>query len=357
VHADVARKIHQNSHSRIAMQTEPSIVSKQGIGAASQDVVNNTWHAMTHFSKGDLSSASQMAFKYLLLASEGFLALIVAYFVAKFASRIFSTPIQSRVDETLGKFVGRLIFYSIMIATIIGVVSHLGYDVTSFAAVLAAAGFAIGLAFQGTLSNFASGILLLVFRPFKVGDMVVVSGTQGTVYEIDLFATAIDTPDNRRIILPNSAIAGNTIENMTHHQHRRIEVPVGVAYDSDLMATRNALTEAAISLGDIVVPGESRGYTVIVANLGPHSVDWFVQAWVKTAEVKMAREILTVAIKESLDAAGLRIPFPQLDIHWQGIGIRNPEASAANELAAEADFQFTNAGTSPRTFTQRNRAG
>lgn len=230
-----------------------------------------------------------------------------------------------------------------MIATAVSVIGQLGFNVTSFAAVLAAAGFAIGLAFQGTLSNFSAGVLLLVFRHFKVGDKVVLAGTLGTVYEIDLFSTAIDTTDNRRIILPNSSIAGNTIENMTYHVHRRIEVAVGIAYENDLMSSRVALTEAAESLGDLLIRGENRGYQVITSNLGPHSVEWLVRAWVKTSDVITAKEILTVAIKESLDASGLRIPFPQLDIHWQANAqVQSTEfptdLSFSRQVAAESTF-------------------
>ncbi len=312
------------------MQLEPTIVSKQELGIVSEEAVNRVWQGALNVAHGDFSGVSDLAIKYIVPAAIGILALIVAYFIAKFASRICSAPIRGRVDETLGKFVGKLVFYTIMVATIIGVIGRLGFDVTSFAAVLAAAGFAVGLAFQGTLSNFAAGILLLVFRPFKVGDSVVVAGTKGTVYEIDLFSTAIDTSDNRRIILPNSSIAGNTIENMTYHQHRRIEVAVGIAYESDLMASREALTEAVESLGDLMILGEGRGYKIALETLGPHAVDWVVQAWVKTSDIGMAKEILTVSIKENLDAAGLRIPYPQLDVHWQG----NPEPLQPQHLSS-----------------------
>ncbi len=329
------------------MQQEPVIVSQQGLGDLSKQAVGQVFQAANDVFQGDFSSLSQFAVKHLVPAALGILSLIVAYFVAKFASRVLSFPVRQRVDETLGKFVGKLVFYVIMVATIVSVISSLGGNVTSFAAVLAAAGFAVGLAFQGTLSNFAAGILLLVFRPFKVGDSVVVAGTTGTVFEIDLFSTSIDTSDNRRIILPNSSIAGNTIENMTHHEHRRIEVSVGIAYDCDLDDSRAALTQAVESLGELAVSGEDRESKVSLTHLGPHSVDWVVRAWVKTADINLAKELLTIEIKEHLDASGLRIPYPQLDVHWQD--------HASNQMQPQHAHALTGVDASKSTFTPRRR--
>lgn len=330
------------------MQLEPTIVSEKELRLTTENGLKGLLNGAMEFIQGDTSGISQLVAKQIGLAVLGVLILVVVYFVAKLASRYCSVPIRKRVDETLGKFVGQLVFYTIMVATMIGVIGLVGIKVTSFAAVLTAAGFAVGLAFQGTLSNFAAGILLLVFRPFKVGDSVVVAGTKGKVYEIDLFSTAIDTSDNRRIILPNSSIAGNTIENMTYHVHRRIDVTVGIAYDCDLMASRVALTEAAESLGDLIIRGDDRGYKIALENLGPHSVDWVVQAWVKTSDLGMAKEILTVSIKENLDAAGLRIPYPQLDIHWQG--------NQADQVYPEHLSSLNNSTNTVNTFTPRRRA-
>lgn len=330
------------------MQPEPSILSKEGLGEASKEAVNHVLHTANDLLHGNFSSLSDFAGKYVVPAAVGILALIVAYFMAKFASRVCSTPIRERVDVTLGKFVGKLVFYAIMVATIVWVIGSQGVDVTSFAAVLAAAGFAIGLAFQGTLSNFAAGILLLVFRPFKVGDNVVVAGVTGTVHEIDLFSTAIDTNDNRRIIVPNSSIAGNTIENMTHHEHRRIEVAVGIAYACDLDVSRATLTQAVESIGDFTVTGEDRDCQVIMTNLGPHSIDWVVRAWVKTVDINLAKELLAVAVKDHLDAAGLKIPYPQLDIHWS--------EGSSSPLQAQHTATLAEASQAMPTFTPRRRA-
>lgn len=241
--------------------------------------------------------------------------LIVAYFIASFLARVASAPVRKKVDETLGKFFGKLIFYVIMVSAVLGVLQYFGIGVASFAAVIAAAGFAVGLAFQGTLSNFAAGIMLLVFRPFKVGDVVNAAGITAKVFEIDLFATKFDTFDNRRIIVPNSSISNDTIENISFHLERRVEVSVGVDYGASLDKTREILASAAELLGEITVQGENRGFQILVTELGDSAVTWAVRVWVKTEDFATAKEKLIEAIKNQLDAAGIGIPFPQMDVH------------------------------------------
>ncbi len=252
---------------------------------------------------------------FLLMSACGLMVLFIGYLIAKYVSRIASRPICNRVDETLGKFVGKAIFYAIMLGVTGAVLSKLGAPLAGLATMLAAAGFAIGLAFQGTLSNFASGVLMLVFRPFKVGDVINAGGVTGKVNEIDLFTTTLDTPDNRRIIVPNSAIAGGTIENITFHPHRRIEVVVGVDYSADQDQTRTALEAAAASYAAQTIPGEGRGSAVILSGLGDCAVEWKIRMWVAAADYWNMQEALTGEIKRQLDAVNIGIPFPQLDVH------------------------------------------
>ena len=219
--------------------------------------------------RGELSDASWKLIIQVALPAVGALALlIVAYFVAKYAARIVSNVLCRRVDQTLGKFGGKFTFYSLMAMSGIAICQTIGFDVTGFAAVLAAAGFAIGLAFQGTLSNFAAGILLLVFRPFQVGDVVNTAGVTGKVNAVDLFTTTFDTPDNRRLIVPNSSITGATIENISFHKERRVEVLVGVDYTASLDTTRDVLTACAESLAEETIQGEDRGYQIILGQTG-----------------------------------------------------------------------------------------
>ena len=253
----------------------------------------------------------------MLPAITALIILIVAYFVGKYLSRVASKPVQKRVDETLGKFVGKLIFYAIMIIALVAVLDKFGVSVTSLAAVLAAAGFAVGLAFQGTLSNFAAGVMLLVFRPFKVGDVCVLNGTLGKINTIDLFVTAIDTLDNRRVIMPNSEIANSTIEVITHHTERRVEVLVGTAYDANLDKTREVL-EATLAKVEGVVQGDGRGTMVVLDELGGSSINWKLWAWVPAADFLGLKQQITRDVKVALDEAGIGIPFPQMDVHVDG---------------------------------------
>ena len=308
-------------------------VSQSNIQQMVQSSYDRLISASRRASSGEWGEVLSLCVDFVVPALGVLSLVILAYFVARFASRVSSAPICKRIDETLGKFVGKLVFNVVMIATLMAVLSYFGVNVTSFAAILGAAGFAVGLAFQGTLSNFAAGILLLVFRPFKVGDMVVIAGITGKVNEIDLFTTTLDTTDNRRIIIPNSSISGNTIENVTHHAHRRVEITVGVAYDCSIDNTREALTKAAESIRPRLIDGPDRGYQVIMSNLGPHSVDWIVRFWGLTTEFHATRESLLSAIKTQLDLAGLRIPYPQLDVHFDAL--TNPAIFGAGDATRQ----------------------
>ncbi len=256
-------------------------------------------------------------------AAVGLLALIATYFVAKLISRWLAAIICRRVDETLGRFTGSFAFYSIMVVAATIILQKLDVQVSGLMAVLATAGFAIGLAFQGTLSNFASGVLLMVFRPFKVGDTVNVAGIVGTVNEIDLFTTKIDTSDNRRLILPNTSIAGNTIENITFHAHRRIDVTVGVAQDASLDQTRAALNVAAQSISEWIVQGEGRGFQISVNELTDTAVRWTVQAWVAKERVSAAKEKLITEIKRQFDLHQIASPLPHLRLYRSQEAIAN----------------------------------
>jgi len=275
------------------------------------------------------AEAQPLLEEYAIPAVGMLLMVIVAYMVAKFVARLVSSPVQKRVDETLGKFVGKLVYYAIMVSVLVAVMGKFGLEVASFAAILAAAGFAIGMAFQGTLGNFASGIMLLVFRPFKVGDVVSAAGITAKVNEIDLFTTIFDTPDNRRIIVPNSSITGSTIENISHHSERRVEVEVGCDYGADLRETREVLERAAESLQNLLVVGDGRGYQVILGTLGDSAVNWKVRFWTRSENFWPVTEALTEAVKNHLDDADIGIPFPQMDLHIPDAALNIAQSKAA----------------------------
>ena len=244
--------------------------------------------------------------------------LFLALTIAGWASAAVRASLgRMRFDPTLTKFFAKLARWGVLLLAALSCLGYFGVETTSFAAVLGAVGFAVGLALQGTLSNFAAGAMLLLFRPFKVGDVVNVAGLLGKVDEIELFTTTLDTFDNRRLILPNSSVFGSTIENVTHHPVRRVDVEVGAEYSADIDATRSAL-ERAIGLTDGVLRDPEPA--VVLLGLGASSVDWRVQAWAPTGDFLAVKQALIRSVKRSLDAAGIGIPFPQMDIHIQAPG-------------------------------------
>ena len=242
--------------------------------------------------------------------------LFVALTVAGWAGSAVRTSLtRMKFDATLAKFLAKMVRWGVLLIAGLMCMGSVGIETTSIAAVLGAAGFAVGLAFQGTLSNFAAGAMLLLFRPFKVGDVVNVGGQLGKVDEIELFTTALDTFDNRRIILPNSDVFGSQIENITYHPVRRVDVEVGAAYDADIDATRAALERAVASTEGVLTDPEP---AVILVGLGASSVDWLVQGWTPTGDYLGTKQAITRAVKNALDAEGIGIPFPQLDVHLDG---------------------------------------
>lgn len=254
---------------------------------------------------------------WMLALQNAILVLVICFFgwiISGICGRLVNKSLEkAKIDITLRLFFSKLARWAILLITGITVLSRFGVETTSFAAVIGAGGLAIGLAFQGTLSNFASGVMLLIFRPFKVGDVVNVSGVTGGVKEIELFTTAIDTPDNRRFIIPNSAVFGATIENITYHDTRRIDVAVGSAYDADVDHTRVVLKEAILGIDGILTDPEPAIY---LTELGASSIDWSVRVWCNTPDYWNVREQVVRKIKVALDEAGIGIPFPQMDIHF-----------------------------------------
>jgi len=240
--------------------------------------------------------------------------LLVAYFICGWIGSLVHRAMQrAKVEKTLSIFLGNIARWGLMIMSLIACLGIFGVETTSFAALIGASALAIGLAFQGSLSNLAAGVMLLIFRPFKVDDAISVVGQLGKVESISLFNTHIDTFDNRRIIIPNGAIFGSTIENLTHHATRRVDVSVGVEYSADLDQTRQVLTAAATAL-----PGrlDSPEPQVLLLELGDSSVNWTVRVWANTSDYWTLRDALTRAVKVALDQAGLGIPFPQMDVHF-----------------------------------------
>lgn len=241
-------------------------------------------------------------------------ALIVALIIAGWIERMIRAGLERRkFDATLTRFFAKLGRYLILIGAVLGCLGVFGIQTASFAAVLAAAGFAIGLAFQGTLGNFAAGVMLLVFRPFKVGDFVEVNGQSGTCEHIDLFTCEFRALDNRRLIIPNGAVFGSAITNFTGYDTRRVDISVGAEYSADIDATRAALEKAIDMIeGRIADPAPQ----IFLKGLGDSSVDWQVRVWCNTPDYWNVWQSAVRATKLALDQAGIGIPFPQQDVHF-----------------------------------------
>jgi len=247
--------------------------------------------------------------KFLVALLIFFIGKWVAKRIVKIMDKAFD---KAGVDQTLADFIENIAYGILMVIVVIAALGQMGIETTSFAAILAAAGLAIGLALQGSLSNFAAGVLIILFRPFKAGDYVEVAGIGGTIEEISIFTTQMKTPDNREIIIPNNNITTGTIVNYSAKNKRRIDLVVGVAYDADLKKARKVFEK--------IIAGDDRILTnpepqVAVAELGASSVDFVVRPWVKAVDYWAVRFDLNEKIKTELDKAGIGIPFPQRDVN------------------------------------------
>lgn len=239
--------------------------------------------------------------------------LIIGKLVAKLVSKgVQKLLAHKQVDNTVISFVSSLVYGLMIIIAFIASISHLGFNTSSLVAIVGAAGLAIGLALQGSLSNFASGILLISFKPFKAGDFVEVSGTAGIVEEIHIFSTQLRTGDNKTVIIPNGSITSGTITNYSKKPTRRIDLIIGVSYDADLAKTRDILTSITSS-HELVL--KDQDVTIGVSELADNSVNFVVRPWVKTENYWPVHFELLETIKIELDKAGIEIPYPQLSVH------------------------------------------
>ena len=228
--------------------------------------------------------------------------------------------IRRKAEPTVATFTESLVTIGLWILLIIAVVGTLGVNTTSLAALLAAGGMAIGMALSGTVQNFSGGIMLLVFRPFKVGDFIEAQGFSGKVTEVNIVSTKLLTTDNRVIILPNGTLSNGNIANVTGKHLRRVDIPVSVAYGSDADVVKNALLELVQGIPlflDSKTHGAADPFCALL-ELGDSSVNFVVRAWVKASDYWPARFQLQEAIYKELPAKyGIQFPFPQLDIHMR----------------------------------------
>ena len=235
---------------------------------------------------------------------------LVAARVVRFILR--RTLQRGKADPTLVSFIASVSYVTIICFAIIAALGRLGVQTASLVAILGAAGLAIGRALQGSLSNFAAGVLMIVFKPFKVGDYVEGAGTSGTVVEIGIFTTELKTPDNRKVIVPNSKISSDNIVNYSTHATRRLDIPVSVAYASDLARVRDVLN-GVIALDPRVLADPAPA--VLVAKLADSGIDITVRVWVERTDYWATLFDMQEKIKTTFDREGIEIPFPQRDIH------------------------------------------
>lgn len=249
----------------------------------------------------------------------GAITLLIGWMLAGWAANLSKQALERmKVDQALARFLGSIVRYVVLIATVIAAAEAVGIQTTSLLAIMASAGLAVGLALQGSLSNFASGVMILLFRPFRIGDVVTFSGLTGEIREIGLFATIIMELDGTKAVVPNSAITGSVIENHTELNKRRATVDVGVEYGADLEVVRAALVRAAEKCTTILRKegSKDKDYAVYFASFGASSLDFVVHAWCEAADFLAVQEELRTHIYNELNSANIGIPFPQMDLHF-----------------------------------------
>jgi small conductance mechanosensitive channel len=265
----------------------------------------------------DIEAILQKIYEYLAQYGFKVLGALIIFLIGRWLAKIISVLIEralikSRVEKTLAKFVKNLSHIALLIFVVIAALAPLGVETTQFAVVVGAAGLAIGLALQGSLANFASGFLMIIFRPFKVGDFIEAGGVKGTVKEIRIFNTIVNTPDNIRAIIPNAQITGGNILNYTVNGTRRVDLVIGVSYEDDLKKAKRVI-EGILAGDDRVLKDPSP--TVAVSELGDSSVNFVVRPWVNSTDYWAVYFDLTAKIKLALDENDITIPYPQRDVH------------------------------------------
>jgi small conductance mechanosensitive channel len=245
------------------------------------------------------------------------LAAIAIFVIGKIAARLLKNLLQKilekgKVDPVLVSFCCNLAYSALLVFVVLAALGRLGVQTASFVAVIGAAGLAVGLALQGSLANFAAGVLMLIFRPFKIGDFVDGGGVSGVVKDIHIFTTTLNTPDNKRVIVPNSKIMGDNIINYSAEGTRRVDLVVGISYDDDIDKAKTALMDEVKKDDRVLADPEP---VVAVVEMADSSVNLVVRPWVKVPDYWNVYFSLTEALKKRVEAEGMSIPYPQRDVH------------------------------------------
>ncbi|ELN3181287.1 small-conductance mechanosensitive channel MscS [Vibrio cholerae] len=267
----------------------------------------NTW----------LTNNSDLLIQYGVNVISAILILFIGNLVVKgVAGSVANILKKKEMDKAVVDFIHGLVRYTLFIIVLIAALSRIGVQTASVVAVIGAAGLAVGLALQGSLSNFAAGVLIVAFRPFKSGDYVEIGGVAGSVDSIQIFQTVLKSPDNKMVVVPNSAVIGSAITNYSRHETRRVDMVIGVSYKSDLQKTKRVLRETLEKDPRIL---KDPDMTIGVLTLADSSINFVVRPWCKTSDYWAVYFDSMQAIKEALDANGIEIPFPQMDVHLNKI--------------------------------------
>lgn len=242
---------------------------------------------------------------------------IVVFVVGKWLANLVANTLEKgmnarKVDPTVGRFTRNIIYYALFTIVIIATLGQLGVQTASFVAILGAAGLAVGFALQGSLANFAAGVLLILFRPFKVGDFVEAGGAAGVVKEISIFSTILTTGDNKVVTIANNAVMGGNITNYSAMATRRVDLMVGVGYSSDLALVKQTLQQIADEEERVL---KDPAVTIGCHTLADSSINFVFRCWVDTANYWPVYFALTERVKTRFDEVGIEIPFPQMDVH------------------------------------------
>ncbi|PHR59047.1 MAG: mechanosensitive ion channel protein MscS [Arcobacter sp.] len=300
------------------MATEQNLIENTGevVGEASE-VIAEQGLIVADKTQEYISIAIEYATEYGLKIIGALLIFLIGKWVAvRIQSIVVKLMHKNKVDETLVSFIESIVYFLLMMLIIIAAISTLGVQTTSFVAILGAAGLAIGLALQGTLGNVGSGVLLISFRPFKVGDYVEIAGETGTVSGITIFATTLNTLDNKQVIVPNSSVSAGNITNFSTRTERRIDLSFGIGYGDDLKLAKEILY--GIMNDDPRVLDEPAPF-VGVSELGDSSVNFVFRPWVKSDDYWDVYFDMNEKVKLTFDEKGISIPFPQMDIHLNKI--------------------------------------
>ena len=267
--------------------------------------------------QGDAEQWTELALTYGTKLLAAIAIFVIGRWVAKGVTGILRKAMRrAKADDMLVGFLGNIVYGLLLTFVVIAALSQIGIETTSLAAILAAAGLAIGLALQGSLSNFAAGVMIIIFRPFGKGDYIEAAGTAGAVHDISIFTTTLKTPDNKTVIIPNSGVTGGNITNYSAEAKRRVDLVVGIGYNDDIKQAKTVLQQIIAADARVL---EDPAPVVAVSELADSSVNFVVRPWVKTADYWDVYWDLTEAVKVTFDKEGISIPFPQQDVHMHDV--------------------------------------